>query len=290
MHRKITSNTKERSEKRKPRERDGRARRKKRKTSDKEQLQVDSDEEELQLRSDDEDFDNQTSMNINDGHVRRSRRTNGKAAGTYVESDEEEGDIEMTPPLPPQRSPSTRTAPPELYVSDTPTLIVEKNVSQEPSTTETQMVSTTKPLDAPLVSGDFEGSTPPEIELDVDEEEAKPKPTLQLTYQGFNIFGRCLCVVVEPWPPIRVASRPPFVAPLFSNVSGAPSIAHPDFISSGQRASMQRETTPLFLPDPDRGRSETPAPSGSGRILPPVPLFNDAIALDENSEIGRAHV
>ena len=272
MQPKIPSDTKGRSGKRKPNESDGQARRKKLKTSGKEKLRiVDSDDEEQEPRFDDEDFDNQTPMSIKDGPVRRSRRTNIKAVGTYAES--EEGDIEMTPPLPTQGSP-------------TPMLVMEKRVSGEPTAVkeEVQMDSTTEPLDNSSVSGDLEDSGPSEIELDVDEEEAKPKPILQLKYQGFDISGRCLCVVVEPWPPIRAASRTPSVAPLFSNVSQAPNIARPDFISGDQRTLMQREGTPLFLPDPDRERSETPAPSGSGRVLPPVPLFNDAIVMDEDSD------
>ena len=272
MQPKIPSDTKGRSGKRKPNESDGQARRKKLKASGKEKLRiVDSDEEEQEPRFDDEDFDNQTPINIKDGPVRRSRRTNIKAVGIYAES--EEGDIEMTPPSPTQGSP-------------TPMLVMEKRVSGEPTVVkeEVQMDSTTEPLDNSSVSGDLEDSAPSEIELDVDEEEAKPKPILQLKYQGFDISGRCLCVVVEPWPPIRAASRTPSVAPLFSNVSQAPNIARPDFISGDQRTLMQREGTPLFLPDPDRERSETPAPSGSGRILPPVPLFNDAIVMDEDSD------
>ena len=272
MQPKIPSDKRGRSGKRKPNESDGQARRKKLKTSGKEKLRiVDSDEEEQEPRFDDEDFDNQTPINIKDGPVRRSRRTNIKAVGIYAES--EEGDIEMTPPSPTQESP-------------TPMLVMEKRVSGEPTVVkeEVQMDSTTEPLDNSSVSGDLEDSAPSEIELDVDEEEAKPKPILQLKYQGFDISGRCLCVVVEPWPPIRAASRTPSVAPLFSNVSQAPNIARPDFISGDQRTLMQREGTPLFLPDPDRERSETPAPSGSGRILPPVPLFNDAIVMDEDSD------
>lgn len=193
----------------------------------------------------------------------------------------------MTAPPQAQKSPSTTAAPPELHASDA-MLVMENSVSREPSTTvvkeEVREVSATEPLDEPMIPGEVEDIAPPEIELEVDEEEAKPKPLLQLKYQGFNIFGRCLCVVVEPWPPIRAPSRAPSIAPLFSNVPRALSIAPPDFISSDQRASMQRERTPLFLPDPDRGRSETPAPSGSGRILPPVPLFNDAIVMDEDSD------
>ncbi|EEB92883.1 hypothetical protein MPER_08541 [Moniliophthora perniciosa FA553] len=44
-----------------------------------------------------------------------------------------------------------------------------------------------------------------------DDEEEKPKPILKLKYQGFNIFGHCLCIVVEPWPPIRTPSRAPSI-------------------------------------------------------------------------------
>lgn len=41
---------------------------------------------------------------------------------------------------------------------------------------------------------------PDTILVDSDEEE-KPKPIMKLKYQGFSIGGRCLCVIVEPYPP-----------------------------------------------------------------------------------------
>jgi hypothetical protein len=47
------------------------------------------------------------------------------------------------------------------------------------------------------------------IDLEMDSEEEKPKPVLNLTYQGFNIYGHCLCVVVEPWPVIRSTTTTP---------------------------------------------------------------------------------
>ncbi|EPQ59471.1 hypothetical protein GLOTRDRAFT_70934 [Gloeophyllum trabeum ATCC 11539] len=117
------------------------------------------------------------------------------------------------------------------------------------------------------------------INIDEDEEK-KPKPVLQLKYKGFSISDRCLCVVVEPWPPIRSASRAPSVAPLQSTGLRRPSIAPPDFVPS----TGLRERTPLFLPDDER--QETPAPFNQ-RILLPVPGFNDppqTIDLDENDE------
>src|ERR1700692_4282010 len=116
-----------------------------------------------------------------------------------------------------------------------------------------------------------------EIELVVDEEEAKPKPILQLKYQGFHIFGNCLCIVVEPWPPIRAVSRAPSIAPIFSNAARAASMAPPNVVTSGPLEATHRELTPLFLPDLDRGRSETPAPFIRGRVLPPAPLFNNSM-------------
>jgi hypothetical protein len=32
------------------------------------------------------------------------------------------------------------------------------------------------------------------------------KPQLQLSYEGFDIQGHCLCVIVEPWPPSQARS------------------------------------------------------------------------------------
>jgi hypothetical protein len=54
---------------------------------------------------------------------------------------------------------------------------------------------------AEMDAAQMDGTTA--IDLEVNSEEEKPKPILKLTYQGFNIYGHCLCVVVEPWPVIR---------------------------------------------------------------------------------------
>lgn len=187
--------------------------------------------------------------------------------------------------------PRTTTAPPELHVDGSQMLTIEQNLSREASTAQVKEEDEgehhlANPPDDRAVLPSSAGSFG--MEIDVDEEEAKPKPLLNLHYQGFNIFGSCLCVVVEPWPPVREASRAPSVAPIFSNTPRAPSIAPPDFISSGQRETMQREKTPLFLPDLDRGRSETPAPFNRDRQLPPVPLFNDTVdqELDNSDDDG----
>ncbi|KAF9569311.1 hypothetical protein CPC08DRAFT_701812 [Agrocybe pediades] len=83
---------------------------------------------------------------------------------------------------------------------------------------------------------------PPPIELEIEEEEEKPKPTLGLRYQGFSIYGQCLCIVVEPWP----VQRSMTVAPLFAKP------VEPPQPSKNQQASA-RASTPLFLPEePDQ--------------------------------------
>ena len=73
------------------------------------------------------------------------------------------------------------------------------------------------------------------IDLEVDSEEEKPKPILNLTYQGFNIYGHCLCVVVEPWPVIRsmTTSRSVAGSSLFQKRTSRP----------------RDERSPLFLPE-----------------------------------------
>ena len=103
------------------------------------------------------------------------------------------------------------------------------------------------------------------IDLEAEEEEIKPKPQLQLSFNGFNIFGRCLCVIVEPWPVIRAPTEPQIPRSSQTANSRAPSIA-PDPASG-------RGQIPLFLPDDDDGRVTPAPPPRTDR--PPVPLFND---------------
>ncbi|KAH9179834.1 hypothetical protein EDB89DRAFT_521228 [Lactarius sanguifluus] len=100
-----------------------------------------------------------------------------------------------------------------------------------------------------------------------DDDEQKPKLALELKYQSFSNFKRCLCVVVEPWPPLRRDARAPSLAPSVA-ATGQSSRVPTQSESRGQRGK-----TPLFLPDLDDERA-TPGPSHS-RTLPPVPLFDD---------------
>lgn len=73
----------------------------------------------------------------------------------------------------------------------------------------------------------YPDSLPLATPMDVEE---KPKPMLSLKYQGFSIYGYCMCLVVEPWPSIRSASVTPSLVP-------TPDHAH-----------LQAKG-PLFLPD-----------------------------------------
>jgi hypothetical protein len=117
------------------------------------------------------------------------------------------------------------------------------------------------------------------LSLDIEEEEEKPKPVLQLKYRGFSVLAFCLCIVVEPWPRLPQAPR---AASIF-RATHAPS-ADARALSVTPLPPEQRAKTPLFLPDDyDRDRNTTPAPQ-PGRELPPVPLFQDAIAMESSDE------
>jgi hypothetical protein len=132
----------------------------------------------------------------------------------------------------------------------------------------------------------------PPLDLAVDEEEAKPKPVLQLSYQNFELSGRCLCLIVEPWPPLRATTRAPSRALSTASLRGS-SIAPPSFVSSDQAAARAR--TPLFLPDDDddEERGETPfrmPEFPQRRILPPVPLFDAPRQDNEEDEDDNAEL
>ncbi|KZT62922.1 hypothetical protein CALCODRAFT_513811 [Calocera cornea HHB12733] len=142
-----------------------------------------------------------------------------------------------------------------------------------------------EPMDASL-----NGSVPPtptdnsvidfSMDPDEDDEANKPKPELQLTYQGFSIFGCALCVIVEPYPPIRfsaipqpkarqtslpltwASSRSASMEPVSLGERGATPLFRPETPFDEQRfaagsSSVDREQTPLF-------RLETPEPEMRG--------------------------
>jgi hypothetical protein len=129
-----------------------------------------------------------------------------------------------------------------------------------------------KPSSSTAESSHIEDTGEP-IEVDEDDE-PKPKLALELKYRAFSNFNRCLCVVVEPWPPQRSASRAPSLAPsaATTRASTVTPTASEFSMNRGQRAK-----TPLFLPDVD-DEPATPGPTSSHshfRTLPPVPLFDD---------------
>ncbi|KAL1747701.1 hypothetical protein HDZ31DRAFT_31380 [Schizophyllum fasciatum] len=229
------------------------------------------EDEDLAVTSDEDAEEGDTSA---PAALRRSQRTRGVAAGQYAE-DEDDDSMQA------DENPPSETKPPS-----------QEEVPQGD-------VEMSEPLPSPPPF-----QQPSAFDLAAEEEEEKPKPLLQLRYQGFSIFGHCLCVVVEPWPPMRGASHAPgsragSVAP---SRSGSLAPFHRE--TSVQPPGTQRARTPLFLPDPDERRSLTPGPRGltpaplnardgsaapatsrdgsvaappllGDRALPPVPLFDD---------------
>ncbi|KAI0921826.1 hypothetical protein AcV5_000684 [Taiwanofungus camphoratus] len=239
--------------------------------------------------------------------LRRSTRARKLVAGGYQEQDEERNDtdaletgdvnadIETTGP---DVDVAMRATQPVDSASlddrillvmqdmgDVPQVAV-KHEDEEPELSEPRSMGVPLPEDSQEhIVGEVSASGPdldPTLE---EEKEDKSKLSLQLNYQGFNIHGRCLCIIVEPYPPIRSVSRAPSLAPIglvAPSAPRAPSIAPADFVPSG---STLRARTPLFLPEYDRERSVTPFPRH--RNLPPVPLFNEgALEGDSDSDDG----
>ncbi|KAF9534208.1 hypothetical protein CPB83DRAFT_843859 [Crepidotus variabilis] len=125
-----------------------------------------------------------------------------------------------------------------------------KAASSKPSSSQKKRVKTANPI--VVGSSDEEDITmdgaqdndylPPGLTdendamtLDVEEEEAKPKPILGLKYQGFSIYGSCLCIVVEPWPVVRTMTG---VAAALAKMPAKPS-----------QSRIGSNKQPLFLPE-----------------------------------------
>jgi len=106
----------------------------------------------------------------------------------------------------------------------------------------------------------------PVIELEIEEDEEKPKPILGLTYQGFNIYGHCLCLVVEPWPVIRSTTVPPILDPR-SNIR-----------TQGQN--------PLFLPEVGHDTAERLAEAAHVNQPYLDRILNDGGVSDEDEDTG----
>lgn len=260
--------------------------RKRQKTKGRSRVHSDDEEEQeeeqevISLSDDDSETDKiQGTSRETPATTRRSQRTRKVPVGGYREDVEDPVDIGPDEPLDVEMAAPTETTQqvevPAEELSDHDVLVMDHSaeisttVKQED--TEKSLESTMETtLDSETVFVTSEPSRP-FMEID-DEDDKKDKLALKLKYKGFNIFGRCLCVVVEPWPPIRSATRAPSVMPLTNEALRGSTIAPPDFVPSNNN---QRARTPLFLPEFDRGRSLTPAPFPRAKTFPPVPLFND---------------
>ncbi|KAF9226566.1 hypothetical protein BS17DRAFT_800591 [Gyrodon lividus] len=198
---------------------------------------------------------------------RRSQRQRRAIAGGYREYDEDSmedadayQDVDMAPPPGPfetngESSAHSSDAPAERFTAsqvktediDQPSLMVSE---------EDEVVALDR-NDQPSLTHDAS-----EIDLVVEEEEEKkPKPLLKLKYQSFCTSGHCLCVVVEPWPLQRAATRLQSVAPL-GIVSQRGRFTSSLPATGGSSIGEQRAQTPLFLPELDRAPSEAPYPRG----------------------------
>ncbi|KAJ3008073.1 hypothetical protein NUW54_g3300 [Trametes sanguinea] len=188
---------------------------------------------------------------------RRPKRTRKVPAGGYAEgADDDMIDDEQALTEPDSMRNDNHATGGEEPVRDAP--IVPKSEETEPTLSDL-------PADPAGMSqeDDVVEQSTMDVELVEDEEEMKPKPILRLNYHGFTIHGRCLCVIVEPYPPIRSGTRAPSLAPTGLIAPRAPSIAPPDFVPS----------------------EPTPAPAGA-RNLPPVPLFNETAEASDEDEDG----
>lgn len=267
----------------------------------------------IELSSDEDDRSAAPAPEPSAAAPRRSARARKVKASGYREQGEDDGeevqevhqvhdvdaDVDMAGPLQDTRTgPEQDPAAGALQLDDS-NLIAMDESEETPAPQPTVKRETIEPsvslADEPelveeTIAEDIVESAAPGQEhaqpmLQDEDEEDKKKLTLRLKYEGFNIQGRHLCVVVEPYPPVRAQTRAPSLAPIFANTQRAPSIAPADYVPRG--ATPLREKTPLFLPEYDRERSVTPAPSfARQRTLPPVPLFNESQEDEDSDEDG----
>ncbi|KAF8556966.1 hypothetical protein OG21DRAFT_1505809 [Imleria badia] len=146
---------------------------------------------------------------------------------------------------------------------------------------ETSDIPIVEDRDAAAWDANDQRSDAADIKLVAEEEEEKPKPLLKLKYQSFPISGHCLCVVVEPWPPVHATAKLSMGLGTSIQREGAEPLLLP---SDASVIAGQRAKTPLFLPEYDRAPSE--APFARERTLPPVPLFHDTMSRTEDDGYG----
>ncbi|CAE6438059.1 unnamed protein product [Rhizoctonia solani] len=105
---------------------------------------------------------------------------------------------------------------------------------------------------------------PPSDTLVVEQEEEKPKQELQLTYTGYMVPSRCLCVIAEPWPAL------PTPAQLASQVTKTR--------SKPPTKSSPKVTRPLFRPESE-DEDEPPNAHAPRRSLTPESDSDDEARL-----------
>lgn len=120
-----------------------------------------------------------------------------------------------------------------------------------------------------ITDGSDDAQDDPDYLQEEEPEEEKPKMNMHLSYQGFSMFGRCLCIVVEPWPPLNSTSEKTSKQP---QQESAPNLQQAPRLPS--EAPYLRGETPLFLPDPDPpvvtpSKNRVPL-SGDDVLVPPA--------------------
>lgn len=246
---------------------------------------VDDEEEAMSVSSDEDGWVEETSGPTT--AKRRSKRARKVVVGGYQDEMDDDNQVPGDDAAPTDGEPPVTAGDDDydLMIVEQPARdvsVVPKREEVEPS------LSVPRPEEASLNVDELEeapeqaGPSTIDVELVDDDEEPRPKPILKLHYHGFNIHGRCLCVIVEPYPPLRSGTRAPSLTSTGLLAPGrAPSMAPPDLVPRDSAA--QRERTPLFLPDIDR--ELTPAPPAM-RMLPPVPLFSETMEGSDDEDDG----
>ncbi|KDQ20717.1 hypothetical protein BOTBODRAFT_61817 [Botryobasidium botryosum FD-172 SS1] len=264
------------------------------------------DEEEIEMLSaEDEDEDEDMSEDIEETErpvstqARRSQRTNKVAPGAYHEIvDDEDADSTEIARAEPAESITAEAS--DLPPSNNPLFLVDEDedvpLRIKDEVDEMELSHTLLRPNSPQLPPESPPFTPDDsevqdlgnpINVDDEDDDVKLKPILRLTYSGFSIFGRCLCVVVEPWPASSAKARAESVIPpprdTSRQLSIDPFLLHQD---STTPAPPPQAQAPLFrdvTPMPDARRSVTPAPL-RGWDRPPVPLFSEAEAAEAEAE------
>lgn len=122
-----------------------------------------------------------------------------------------------------------------------------------------------------------------------EEEETKLKPKIQLSFRSLEMRDLCLCVVVEPWPAGSTTSTgAQSRATTVHRALPQSTLSPPAPTAQSPNVGRERAETPLFLPDYDRGRSQTPAAASVPMRFSSV--FSSLESLDvEDDVVGDEH-